>query len=554
MGYEDRRLGAVVAFLDNVLANGRDPFGGTPTFADGLDLVKGEPVGWYYRGTHHPHGDWVICDFALQQNLLRTLVGASLLTGEARFRDAGAAAVGYHFDHLCGPCGLLYWGGHQFVDLRSKEPQGPFMGGVHEFKHAYPYYEFLAAVRPAATARFVRALWNAHVIDWSTLDMSRHGEYGKPLGALWASRFDQPAPFFEGTGLSFLNCGSDLILAAASLHRLVGEPDALRWAKYMDGSYVRARDERTGLGAYQYSQPRRRRAPVEGSTLSLYGDRAQRQFGPEFGPDALEGKMLHPRHAESIYGHHALIELSLAEELGDPDFREWAVSGMRACARWLYDGEHHLLRPMLTSGKDLTGFTLPRDGYYGRAGMVFRGHSPRSLLLWSFVMGHRQTGDDLLWETARALARGDGLGEIGTRPGEGVSLVDAPQSSDPHTLYAALELYATHPHPAYLQLAEAVGDNILARGFHEGYFLQSPEHACVRFDTADPLALLALEATLRGHAAAMPRYRASEGFLHGNVDDGPRTTDGRLHWSRLRSGGYQEIRWDRGAGRPVGGA
>src|SRR5690606_15940420 len=147
------------------------------------------------------------------------------------------------------------------------------------------------------TARFIRALWNAHVIDWEVLDMSRHGAYDKPIGLLWDSSFGHPAPFFEGNGLTFINAGSDLIYAAGQLYAYNGEAGALRWGLRLAQMYVNARHPDTGLGVYQYSQPKRRAPPPEDPSdpLFLYGrfgDRAQRQFGPEYGAIALEGNLL----------------------------------------------------------------------------------------------------------------------------------------------------------------------------------------------------------------------------------------------------------------------
>lgn len=537
MGTREARWRAVARFAANVLREGRDRFGPEPTplFADGLDLADRSPVVWAYRGSAHPAGEWVVSNLALQQNLLRTLVGFSALSGEAPHHEAAAAAVAWHCDHLASPCGLLRWGGHQFVDLRGKTPQGPCMGDVHEFKHTYPFYEFLAAVRPAAAARFVRAFWNAHILDFSTLDMSRHGEYGRPMGALWDSPFATPAPFREGLGLSFINCGSDLILAAALQHRLAGEPGALLWARRLDALYVQARHPVTGLGVYQYSSPRARRQPAPGcrSTLSIYGDRARRQLGPEFGEAALEGNVLDGRRAESIYGHHALIQLQLAAELGRDGaaFGAAALSGLRACARWLYTPASNTLRPMLADGTDLTGRAPARDGYYGPAGRVWRPRPAGPLLLRAFVLGHHHSGDPDLWAVARSIAAGNGLGDIGVAPGVGVRPAPAPPA-DPLALFAVLDLYGTVPVPAYLALAEAIGDRLLAERWQSdhGYFLPRPDARHARFDAVEPLALLALEATLRGQAELVPTYRGGSGFLQGLVDDGPRVTDEQLFW------------------------
>lgn len=122
MGTREARWRAVARFAANVLREGRDRFGPEPTplFADRLDLADRSPIVWAYRGSAHPAGEWVVSNLALQQNLLRTLVGFSALSGEAPHHEAAAAAVAWHCDHLASPCGLLRWGGHQFVDLRGK--------------------------------------------------------------------------------------------------------------------------------------------------------------------------------------------------------------------------------------------------------------------------------------------------------------------------------------------------------------------------------------------------------------------------------------------------
>ena len=532
---DEARLRAVVAFADRVLQHGR---GAGPLFADGVDGQTLRPVQWTYTGTRLPadRRAWVLSNLAAQQNLFRTFAGLSALTGEPRYREAACGATAHHFARLCSPCGLLRWGGHQCVDLATGAPFGPVLGDCHELKHVYPFYELMWEVDPAGTRRFVEAFWNAHVLDWSTLDCNRHGAYGRPMGVLWRSAFAAPAPFFHGDGLSFLNCGSDLILAGAMLHALGGEEGALLWALRLAEQYVRARDPRTGLGVYQFSQPRVRAEPVEGSTLSMYGDRALRQLGPELGPAALEGNVLDPGRAETIYGHAAIVQLQLAERLGEAGraFGEWTRAGLAAYAEHGYDPATNLLRPMLADGTDLTGFALQRDGYYGPRGRVFAPAPAGGLLLWSYALGHRVTGDPLLWETARAMARGCGLGDLGRTPGDRVAVDLGTSCSDPLVLYAVLEAWAAAPCADYLDLGRAIAENLVRRSWHGGFFLPSADHACARFDAVEPLALLALEGAIRGRAGAVPAYRSGSAFLHGHMDDGGRTTDVRAIWGRRR--------------------
>jgi hypothetical protein len=118
---DDARLQAVIEFADNVLEKGRDRFGPEPTplFVDGWNTETDEPVVWVYKGE-----EWIPSNLASHQNLFRTLRGLSRLTGEARYERAARDAIAYHFDELQSPCGLLYWGGHRFIDLKTKRVVG----------------------------------------------------------------------------------------------------------------------------------------------------------------------------------------------------------------------------------------------------------------------------------------------------------------------------------------------------------------------------------------------------------------------------------------------
>jgi len=526
------RLRAVVEFADNVLEKGRDRYGEKPTplFVDGLNVDTLEPVEWVDKGRR-----WIPSNLASQQNLFRTLVGVSNLTGDARYKQAAVEAVAYHFDHLRSPCGLLYWGGHRFVDLRTGRVVGE--QNSHELKFNLPYYELMWEVNPDATEQFLKAFWNAHVLDWGKLDMNRHGKYGKSMGDLWDNTFADPEPFFEGDGLTFLNCGSDLVYAGALLHQFTGDRGALAWSKRLAEQYVKARHPKTGLGVYQYSKPRRRQEPPRTGPLptgSNYGDRAENQFGAEFGEVAREGYML--RSPESIYGNNAILQLQLAELLGaeGAELLAWTHAGLRACARHVYRPETNTVRPMWADGTDLTDHVVQRDGYYGKAGTVFRAQRASPLLFWSYALGHRLTGDRLLWETARGIARGHGLGDLGSAPGADVDVDRQTDCADPVALFGVLEVCRAADRPAYRDLARRIGDNIVEQRFHKGFFLPSAGHLNANFNALEPLAILALEAMLRGTPEAVPRYNGGRGYIHGPHDGLGRTTDATAIWSRQR--------------------
>jgi pectate lyase len=533
-----RRLEAVRTFADQVLEQGLDRYSGkdTPLFVDGVNTQTGAPVTWLFEGKRY-----IVSNLASQQNLFRTLDLLSRATGEPRYRDAAKAAIRYHFDHLAGRCGLLRWGGHQFIDLATLEPVGKFDANCHELKHSYPYYELMHEVDPDATARYLRAFWNAHVIDWSRLDMNRHGPYGKPMGKLWEHEFDPPPPFFEGKGLTFINCGTDLIHAAGMLYRLSGEAGALAWAERLAGQYVRARHPETGLGVYQYSKAERSLPPPAvmretRDTWSTYGDRAENQFGAEFGETAREGYAMWGGRPASIYVNNALVQLALAETLGERGrtLREWTVDGMKAYIRHAYDPETNAFRPMWADGTDLTGFRFPRFGYFGDEGTTLSPTNADAGFLASYARACRLTNDPELWETVRHMARGNGLGELGGEPGAAPGLNLATNADDPELLFAVLEMYRLTQQPAYLELAERIGGNIVAQQVHGGWFLPSPDRLHANFNEIAPLALLHLDAAVRGRIAELPPYVPSRGYIHGRYDGLGRTTDATAIWAVKR--------------------
>jgi pectate lyase len=213
---------------------------------------------------------------------------------------------------------------------------------------------------------------------------------------------------------------------------------------------------------------------------------------------------------------------------------EWTRDGLRAYASYAYVPERNSVRPLWTDGTDLTGYVFPRPGYYGPAGEVFRESSADPLLLQSYALAYRLTGDPELWTVARQMARGHDLGDLGVSPGKGVALNLTTEKAMPTVIFALLDLYRATQHRAYLDLARRLGDNLLRQRFHHGYFLPSERHRHARFDTEEPLALLAIEAALRGRPEDVPAYNGGRGYFHGRFDGLGRTYDDDAIWSVTR--------------------
>lgn len=533
------RLSVVEEYADRVLEVGRDRWSGegTPLLADGVRVADHEPARWRYDGE-----TFVLSNAASQQNLFRTLSGLTALTGDPTYEERAKAVVDYHFEHFAGGNGLLEWGGHRFIDLENLEPIGHIDNGAHEFKTHFPFYELMWETDSEATRQFLRAVWNAHVLDWETLDMNRHGEYGLETGDLWDNSFSDPEPFYEGTGLSFINIGADLVHAAGALYRLGGEEGALTWGKRLAGMYVKARHPETGLGAYQYTKPERREEPPETGPLtgnltnSKYGDRAENQFGDRFGDVAREGWVHWGSRLKTIYVTNAVMQLGLAERLGGEgrQLRDWIVDGLDALAEHGYVPERNAFRPMWADGTDLTGKRFGRTGYYGEEGTEWKPYGADMGFLLSYVRGYRLSGRNRLWETARDIADGLGIGDVGAEPSGDVSLETAVDDPTPEEVFALLELYRTSRDPAYLERARRVADGLIEERYHHDFFLPSEDHIHARFDTVEPLAILRLDAVLRGEPERVPAYVGGSGYVHGTFDGHGRTRDTKVIWPATR--------------------
>lgn len=519
------RLTVVKQYVDNVLNKASDTYHGdkpSPLLADGVDPRTGQQLEWIFPDGRRA----VLSNFSAQQNLMRVMSGLSQLSGDERYQKRAEDIVRYHFQNYQDPSGLLYWGGHRFVDLKTLQPEGPSEKEmVHELKNAYPYYDLMFSVDSDATARFIRGFWNAHVYDWRILETSRHGEYGKPMGELWKSQFEQQPPFFATKGLSFLNAGNDLIYSASLLYKHQQDQGALVWAKRLADQYVLPRDAKTGLGVYQFTQALKREEPTDDAdTHSKFGDRAQRQFGPEFGPAALEGNMMLKGRTSTLYSENALMQLQLGKDLGPQgqDLLTWTVDGLKAFAKYAYNDQDNTFRPMIADGQDLSNYTLPRDGYYGKKGAVLKPYKAGNEFLISYARAYAIDNDPLLWKVARGIANDQGLGDIGTAPGKDVKVKLDTTNSDPYAVFALLDLYSASQVADYRLLAEKIGDNIIKTRYIDGFFMASPDRQYADVDAIEPYALLALEASLRNKPQAVAPFLNGAGFTEGayRMDDG----------------------------------
>ncbi|MDS0223046.1 hypothetical protein NDI54_17000 [Haloarcula sp. S1AR25-5A] len=475
---------AVQAHVDTVLEHARDDYGdeSTPLLVDALDATTLSGVEYDGRDVADGH----LSNFALQQSFLRALLALSEVTGEKRYRSRAETLVSWMFENASDDTGLLYWGGHAAYDLDADD----IVVGKsdHELKFEYPFYKFCYEVAPEATREFVSAFWNAHVLDWTTLDFNRHGAWNASMGDLWDHEYEGGNVFFWGDGLTFVNTGSDLYYAAGVLADLAEEDEPLTWAKRLARRYIETRQE-PGISGYQFSQ---HASYCKGPEIR--GDRAQYQFAPYIHGDhrIFEGTLFRPRPIVQRQ------QLALAERLGERGsaFAQWAMEELRAWREAAYHPDENEFVPMLTDGLSLEGFVIRREGYFGPKGRVIGPIEAGPDFLWTYARAYRVTGDDLCYATTRDIAAGLGLGDIGTPEERPTMDFDMdPVAVGPELLSALLELYRASGDDRYLNAASRIGGRLLDNR-ESGLFTDTDGMAVL--DNPTPLALLRLASARKG--------------------------------------------------------
>ena len=531
---DEKRLNSVKEFYSNVLRDGKSKTNPTPLFADGINILTNSPVEWIF-----PNGEKVkISNFANQQNFLRTLVSLTEVTGDQKYKITAINTSKYFMDNFISENKLFYWGGHRFLNLDTLATVGPQnKNQVHELKNLFPYYEFLYQINPEATKNYVIAFWNAHVEDWDTLDMGRHGNYNKKFNP---NIFKEHLPknivnprelpvLPETKGLTFINAGSDLIYSAYILNSLSPDKDMLMWGKTVFTQYQLAKNPKTGAPVYQFTSPKRREWPPKNDkdTNSKFGDRAFRQFGAEFGDIAKEANALFKGNPKTIVVDNSLVLYDIYTKTKDPDILNNAVDNLKNYYKIALNQENGSLKPVWNDGTDLTNYTLVRDGYYGKKGSILKSESIKSeeytipLIRWYSI-----TKDQDLWNTARIiLNKNFDLGDIGTFDGKNILLNMGTTNSSPYSIFLMIDLYKTTNNDKYIELARIVGNNLVTTKFKNGYFVAESNLLNTKNDSIEAFALVSLDAVLKGKDKNIPQYISHGGYIHGEHIEGESVYD-----------------------------
>jgi len=489
---ESPYLKAVREFADNVLKYGRDTYGPkhTPLFVDGLNIHTHEPVKWIA-----PNGDrWVLSNLASQQNLFRTLDGLTRITGDPKYKQAAMEAIEYAFEHLRSPNGLLYWGHIAAYDASVDKVRGQ----KHCLKLDYPHYELMWKVDPGATKKFIEAYWSTHIIDWSNLDMNRIGNMNGHLEDPWSHEYIGGSTFFKSkisSGGAFISTGSSLIYSGVSLYRYGEQVQPLIWSKRLAKRYVDTRHPKTGISAYLYNDLR----PSLGDDFDL----KEHFVNPHTTIFPLEPfeETRYIYYPETWQTHPWISLLLIGDMLGGEgrQFSQWVLEEFTAWGKAAYRKEDNSFVPLLTDGTIIEGYVPKEAIVFGLKGKVAKPYFADLAFYWAYAMAYRKTGDEFMWKMTRNIVLGNSLGDIGKSANDTPKLQADTICSSVYGLFGFLELYKKTSNLAFLHMAQRIGDNILAKRFHKGFFMPGKDYIYTRFDCLEPLALLHL------HNAAEPR-------------------------------------------------
>ena len=258
------------------------------------------------------------------------------------------------------------------------------------------------------------------------------------------------------------------------------------------------------MPVYQFSSPQQRQPVPEddNQTQSWFGDRAQRQFGPEFGEIAREANVLF-RDMRPLLIDNPLAMLDILRTQPDAEMLDWVISGLKNYYQYAYDVTSNTLRPMWNNGQDMTGYRFKRDGYYGKAGTELKPFALEGDYLLPLVRAYRLSGDEDLYALVNTML---------TR----LNKEDIQHIASPLLLLTVIELADHKQSESWAHYAAQLAGVLFEQHFHRGLFVRSAQHRYVRLDDTYPLALLTFVAACRNKLNDIPPYLTQGGYVHGD--------------------------------------
>jgi len=278
--------------IDLLVRHGTDRYGKvhSPMLVNILDVRDRNcpenplPVDEAYRALRRERRGPAGGNLYLDQRTLWTMQIFSQIAGEPRYAAFARESIACTLKNLVDDRGLLWWGWHRHYDV-YKDVMTGHLGNPHEIHIQETLWPLLWDVDRAAVTREIEALWQWHVIDKSTGEVNRHGDGRR--------------------GCDFAMSAGEILGGFAFLYHKTHDARWLDRARLVAGYHWSKRDPRTGL------IPDR---PNAGS---------QRFDGSHF--------------TTSITGLYCHRLLAASELTGDPVFRKYAVTYLKAYSQYGYD-------------------------------------------------------------------------------------------------------------------------------------------------------------------------------------------------------------------------
>lgn len=503
---KDRMVG-LLRYGDTILKHGLDTYGKrhTPLIVDYLDVstLKAPEKMYIHRlGGPGPRSKQsfqpvISSNLGYQGNLMRFLVGLSNLTGDPKYKEAYKKNIQYYYDHYRTPNGLLHMGHHRWVNVKADRWDGndwPPGGSGHEMKRDYPYYPIFWETDPKAARRMLAAHWSSHIQDWGFMNFTRHGSYVKELNeeALWDQPRTEPVKGVVPGNLTFFDSGSDIIYAGAQLGILNNDERPRYWAQRLYARYAESAHPDTGIPPWHHTSLRtfgQAEAPVPEYALITAGTAGLMNGG-------------------------GVAMLRLGEELGKQGafYRETMVNNLKAYAKHCYRPETNDMRIVLYDGTDLAERDKKLAAEKGEEPTnQWTPWTPSPVNITAYAICYKQSKDVEIWKTLRAMCRGWDLGDIGEPGGTGVKLNLETKETKYLFIFPLVELFEATKKKEYLALAKRIANNSFAQQYRaeQGLFTPSELHRTANLCSAQPLALLTLEAALQGKLDQVPSYSGS---------------------------------------------
>ena len=266
---DDARRKILKTYLDTVLEYAKDVYNGSPRLADGINR-DGEAIKWRTQN----RDEIPTSDLGNEWELLRTMIAYSDTLGDPFYKERAYEIYRYTLEHDVSDNGLIYWGSHRAVDLRTGEatPNDVVLGigRYHEIEEKDMYFTPFYEIDPEMTAQLVRNIWMGHILEeqdanknplgWKTLNFNRHANYTKEIDEslqkmTWDNvdaynedyYLDDPFYRVKAGGSPFFLAASEYISAAVELYERQNDEKALLWAKRLAYRFANLADKKTGV-------------------------------------------------------------------------------------------------------------------------------------------------------------------------------------------------------------------------------------------------------------------------------------------------------------------